>query len=322
MKKQNVKDLLNAGTVVDSIFVADNVDIKEARSPGGNKFLLLQLHDATGGIKGVCFSPPPDILEALKDGDIIAVKGQTGDTKYGYQVNISFIRILPESGYEPEDFLERSPRPTEEMSAELTALISGITDPELKSFLSGWLLDPAFLKEFLRASAAKVVHHAYIGGLAEHSLETAKIALTLAGLRPEADRDIVIAGALLHDVGKMKDYRLGTRIEMTDDGRLMNHIALGFAMTRDRLSAKSLTDKNWAKHLSHILLSHHGELDPGSPVQPATMEAAIIHYADLASGRLDQFRRVLATTDPDDPSWTTWNKHLGRSLYKGFNTPK
>lgn len=319
MKPQFVKDLLKAGTAVDSLFAAGSVEVREGKTPNTARYLLLQIHDSTGSLKAVCWTPPQEILDGgLKEGDIVEVKGKTEDTKFGYQVNISQIRVVPPGAWSLDDFLARSPRSEEEMSREITDAVRSVRNPELRSFLESWLLEPSFHKEYLRAPAAKVVHHAYLGGLAEHSLETLRIAFFLAGLRPEADRDIVVAGSLLHDVGKTKDYTLGTVIGMTTEGRLISHIANGFAMLQHRLVAAGLADRPWALHLGHIMLSHHGDLDPGSPVQPSTMEAAIVHHADLTSGRLDQFRRVLATTDPEATDWSAWNRFLGRALYKGF----
>jgi len=318
MKKQYITDILLPGSNVDSVFVVDNLDIKDSKIQNGNRFILLGLHDKTGSIKGVFFNPPSNIIDDLKEGDIVYVKGFTSDSKYGYQINISQIDILSETEYDIEDFLERSPRSVQEMVSETESYINSIKDPEIQRFLKEWFSDSSFKKEYFTATAAKTIHHAYIGGLAEHSLETLKIALFLSELKKEVNRDIIIAGSLLHDIGKIKDYKLSTRIEITDDGKLFNHIILGFTMLNERLLVYEMNKRPWAKHLCHIILSHHGELDEHSPVLPSTMESAIIHYSDLISGRLDQFKRVLLTTDTNNSEWTENDRYLGRALYKGF----
>jgi 3'-5' exoribonuclease len=168
----------------------------------------------------------------------------------------------------------------------------------------------------MTAPAAKTIHHATLGGLSEHSLETLKFGLKMAEFYPEADKDFIIAGSLLHDLGKMRDYACTTVIEMTDEGKLLNHISIGYGMFREEVVKAGVKDAAWVTPLGHIILSHHGTKEMGSPVEPLTIEAMIVHLADLASGRLNQMSQILATSDPNNEGWSSYDRNLKASLFK------
>jgi 3'-5' exoribonuclease len=316
-KKQFIDQLVHSGMNVDSNFAAGRVDFREKAN--GDAFLLFSIKDSTGELGGVLWEVPPVLKENLKTGNVIQVTGMTQeDSKYGLQVKADTIRILDPSEYNAKDYLPVSKHPLPQMEQEIKDHIGQIQDASLKEFMTSWILNPAFLKVFMNATAAKKVHHACVGGLAEHTLEVVKMGLDMARHYPEINKDIVIAGALVHDIGKIKDYEMGTTIEMTDDGRLFNHIPLGFAMIRYAANEQGKLNEPYIKHLCHIILSHHGSSDKGSTVEPRTMESITVHLADYASGTLGFYDTVLSGEMDGDSDWTKKNFMLGMQLYKGF----
>lgn len=318
MKKQFIDQFTNPGTTVDSPFAAGKVDFRDRET--GDSFLLFSIKDRTGELPAVLWDVPPDLKSNLKPGTVIHVSGTTqDDSKHGFQVKANSIRVLNPEEYQKEDYIAVSKRPTVEMEREIKDFISQIQNPSLKEFMTSWYLDPAFFKEFMSATAAKRIHHSCIGGLAEHTLEVVNIALDMAKHYPEINKDIIIAGCLVHDIGKIRDYAIDTTIEMSDDGKLMNHIPNGFAMLRDAAKEKNKLEEKYIKHLCHIILSHHGSSDMGSMVEPRTIEAMAIHLADLTSGQLNQYSKVLSAEIASGTDWTKKDYFLEKELYKGFN---
>jgi len=316
MKKQTASFLDAADIPVDSVFAANKIGYRD--STRGGQFLTLDLSDSTGTINAVLWTVPEPVKRDLRNGSVVRVKGRTSTYKNNVQVIIEHLQILAEGEYDQADFLPLSKRPRKEMEQELRQYIGQIGHPGLGKFISGWLLDPEFLEKYLNATAAKRIHHACVGGLAEHGLETLKIGLKMTEFYPEIDKDFVIAGCLIHDVGKMIDYICSTVIDMTDEGKLLGHIPNSLSMLTEQAMKAGVSGEKWISHLAHIVLSHHGSREMGSPVEPATMEAMVVHVADLASGRLGQMSQILSGSGMDSENWTEKDFNLGRPLYKGF----
>jgi 3'-5' exoribonuclease len=319
MKKQTVSFFDAAGIAVDSVFAVQKIAFKDSRN--GTQFLACELADATGSLNAVMWQVPEPVRRDLKNGGVARVKGKSNIYQDTLQVVIDDLQMLAPGEYQASDFLPVSPRDRKEMEQELRTYIGQIRDPGMAKFVAGWILEPAFLARFMTAPAAKTIHHATLGGLPEHSLETLKFGLKMADAYPEADKDFVIAGSLLHDMGKLRDYACSTVIEMTDEGRLLNHIGIGYGMFVEEVVKASVKEAAWVTPLGHIILSHHGTREMGSPVEPATIEAMIVHLSDLASGRLNQMSQVLSTSDPNNAGWSAYDRFLKTSLFKGLKPP-
>jgi 3'-5' exoribonuclease len=320
MKSQYANQLDKSSMAVDSPFAITDIEYKDY---SGTKHLLkMLLKDATGSVPAIMWDITEKLQLELKPGTVAQVKGRTEDGKYGFQVVVQSLQPLSATSVDPEDFVETSKRPLKSMEQEIRAAVEGIKSAEIKKFLSTWFLGPDFFPVYMTASAAVKVHHAYRGGLAEHCLETLSVGRHLAEMFPKADSDIVTAGCLLHDIGKIRDYSIGLTLEMTDEGRIMGHILNGFGMLKEQALKYGCDSAPWMKHLYHILVSHHADQDDNTPVQPMTIEAMIVHLSDLASGRLTQFGNVLEGQSALKENWTNYDRFLERSLFKGFQEKK
>jgi 3'-5' exoribonuclease len=314
--KRFVRDLAN-GQDVDSIFLVRSHSQRLRRN--GEPFLKLQLGDVTGAVEAVVWDDVDQLAPLCPSGSIVRVLGRfTVDERYGAAITVRRLRGALEGEYDPADLLENSPIPYRQMAADLNALIETIQRPHLRELLCR-LLDPACSsgRIYHEAPAAKYYHQAYRHGLLEHCLSVAQgvsaLAATFAGL----DRDIAVSGALLHDIGKVEAYRsVGGAIELTDAGKLLGEIPLGYYTVRreiERIDGFPATD---ADALLHIILSHHGRLEHGSPVVPCTREATLVHFIDNLGGNLGSFDRIEKTL-AEGASWSEFDRGLSTSAYFG-----
>jgi 3'-5' exoribonuclease len=319
MKNQYIESL-KENMKVDSFFAVRQFDFKSYRPESGKKgqFLVLTLTDRTGEIQCVLFDNAESLKDRISHGCVVRVTGHSNLFRGNLQIQGISIEPINEGSYDIGDFLPVSPRNPEQMQEELFALIQTIKNKELRSFLSTQFGEKGFSESFFRAPAAIQIHHGYLHGLLEHSIETAQMGLSIGKYHPMIDNDILIAGGILHDIGKLEEYEYGTVIGMTDIGKLEGHLVLG----RDILlrSAEKLgisTNTDWVRHIAHVILSHHGNLEWGAVVVPQTLEAHVIHLADLQSGRANQIVKDIETS-MDENDWTEYDRFLESKIYKGF----
>jgi len=200
------------------------------------------------------------------------------------------------------------------MVKELQEIVNEVTDAELNSLLSSFFADKDFLKSYARAPAAKNVHHNWIGGLLQHSLEVAAFCRKTCDIYCRMDRSLLLTGALLHDIGKLEEYDQGSlSFEFTTRGKLMGHIVLGVEMIRGKIAEIPNFSSDSAMHLLHMIISHHGTQEWGSPEVPKTFEAFTLFHADLISSRLNQFYKLQERAGGED--WSEYDRLLERSIY-------
>jgi len=307
---------LRPGERVDSIFVVARKALCSFRDPARGCYLALWLADATGQVKARVWEGASEIAPSVQVERPFRAVGTVEVFRDGLELNLERLEPVAEGDVHPEDFLPVGARNPDEMAAEIGTLCRTVSEPSLRALLESLLSDTDFLGAFLRAPAAKVIHHAYLGGLAEHSLEVATVVLTMAELYPSLDRDLTLCGALLHDVGKIHELRYDWVIEYTDRGRLLGHTVLGYQLIAERLTALAFPEE-LGYRLLHLILSHHGEPSWGAPVVPQTLEAAVLAHADLLSGRTRQFHRILQSAEEQKTTWTPYDRVLERYLYRG-----
>jgi 3'-5' exoribonuclease len=202
------------------------------------------------------------------------------------------------------------------MRIELEQSIERISDPNLKRLVSYFFGDERFIEDFLSAPAARRVHHAYLGGLAEHTLEVLQICNTVLHIYPQLDADLLITGALLHDIGKLREYDWGPTTDFSSEGRLIGHIVIADEMVSEALSAVGDFPEELALRLRHMLLAHHGRQEWGSPREPRTLEAIALHHIENMDAQINRFNSILQSRKPGEP-WTKYDRLLGRQLYAG-----
>ena len=289
--------------------------VKQVADRNGDAYLKMTLRDKSGDMEARYWRVPSGVTDQLSEGKGVAVSGQVTEFRGNLQVNVG--AAVP---YELEDlasFLPSARRPQEDMVSELQRLISSIKNVHLRRLLKEILGAPDFQERFLQATAAKMYHHACVGGLLEHSLDVARQVVFVAQRYPEIDRDLVATAALLHDVGKVDSYELKGAFGLTDQGRLLGHVYMGAALVERAIALIDGFPEGLALRLLHALLSHHGERAKGSPVTPRTPEAIALHHADVLDAQVRGWVDHVKRDAPSGVAWTTWSNMHDGELYVG-----
>jgi len=305
---------LQVGDRLDKIVV---VAKKVRRDFSGGKFLLFQFATKEGTLKGVFWDPPQDVDRGIQVNDVIRVRGEIQEYQGSIQVKVNEIQKLDEREYDPSLFLPVSERPGEELYADLLAIIESMENGHLHALLSAIFGDEGFKRNFLKAAAAKGWHHAYVGGLAEHVCDMARLAMRAAEVYPEANRDLLLAGVLLHDLGKLQELAVTKHIDYSDAGRLVGHIPLGVEFLREYIRGLDEFPDELELELKHMILSHHGTLENGSPVLPQTIEALLLHYIDNMDAQVRGVLQILDKNGRAEGKWTEYIRFLDRFIYHG-----
>jgi len=302
---------LKPGEDIAEYFICARKSVRSARN--GSTYLALKLTDASGGIEARMWDVDEGVIQSFDKDDIVRVEGAVTSDDYGTQLKVTGIRRAgADDDYDLENLLPSSPRPLGEMEEELAVIRESITNPHLTALLDEIFATDVNYRSFCEAPAAKGVHHNYIHGLLEHTLGVCRISDSLAGLYAEINRDLLLAGAILHDIGKTVEFKYTTAIDYSDPGRLLGHIVLG-----ERIIAKAVRNlesfpKELELQLLHLVLAHHGELEYGSPQVPQTLEAFFLHHADNIDARANVFMKKRAETEED---WSDFDRVLSRFLY-------
>ena len=315
MDKQFVSDLA-PNVRVASCFAVREKSLAPFRNKPG-KFLNLTLMDRTGDVKGRMWDRAEEIAEQFDVGDVVLISGRVDEYQGQLQIIINEVVPATEDQYDPGDLVMRSGRTHEELLEWLDDTVNQVQDPHLKALLEAFTLDEPFRERFAGAHGAKGLHHCYVGGLLEHTLSVVELLKAVAALHPELDLDLLIAGGLLHDVGKLEELDGIISADYTDAGRLLGHTVLGDRMVMARMAQVEDFPRHTADMLSHMLLSHRGERQWGAPVVPATMEACALHYADNMDARVQGFKQVIAAEGGGSAHWSSYHRSYERQIYLG-----
>ena len=310
MERQFIAALVE-GERVDAVFALTGKETRAART--GDPYLAIELADRTGRIGGIMFRPTA-IAAEVPVGSVVHVRGLAA--AYRGVVRITVDQIRPARQYDPSDLLPSGTRDPEELVSELRAHVKAIGDRALSAVVRRVFADAGFMRRFKSCPASQSYHHAYIGGLLEHTVSVASLCRALCDIYPHADADLLLAGALLHDIGKVDELRFTTGIDYTDDGRMIGHVVLG--ERRVRAAVDSLGDSishETATRLSHVMLAHHGELEWGSPKRPCTLEALMLHHADNLDAKTAGFITAAASAARADEPWTDASNLFRRPLW-------
>jgi 3'-5' exoribonuclease len=303
------------GQEVDEVFVVRARSVRQKRN--GEPFLKLQLGDLTGAVEGVMWDGVKEAEALCCAGAVIRVVGRYQvDSRYGAGITLRALRPAAEGEYDMADLTEAPPIPYAQMAEDLRSLVNTVQHPHLRELLAR-LLDPTTESGRLyhEAPAAKYYHQAYRHGLLEHCLSVAQGVSALAATFPGIDRDVAVTGALLHDIGKLEAYAwAGQAIELTDAGKLLGEIPLGYFRVRREIESLDDFPAACAQAVLHIILSHHGKLEHGSPVVPCTREATLVHFMDNLGGNLGSFDRIQKSL-ADGVRWSDFDRALSTSAY-------
>ncbi len=294
-----------------------DADIRRRRA--GGEFLRLRLGDRTGTVSAVIEQDIARIHELAPPGAVVHVAARVSiHPRFGPELEVESLRPATAGEYRREALEDGPARSAEQLEDDLRALIATVQNPHLQRLLAGVFgKDAPTWADFREAPAAKRYHQAYRHGLLEHSLTVAQAVGAIAATFPGIDRDVAVTGALLHDIGKLEAYELADgAIEMSDLGRLYGEIPLGYYRVRRLLETLDGIQPELERALLHIILSHHGTLEHGSPIVPATREATLVHMIDNLGGRLGSFDR-LEKELPSGASWTGYDRAIGGGAYFG-----
>ena len=284
VKNLYAADLSVGDDLLNEPFLLQDVIRRETKD--GRPYLLTSFRDKTGQLNGVFWDVPEDVEEWVRPGIITLVTGRVSSYKNSLQINATDLN--PAMTTDMDDYLPASSRSSKTMVAELREIVKELGEP-WKRLVTKILLDEDFLSRFTNAPAARILHHAYVGGLLEHSLSMAGLAKYLADYYPYVNKDLLIAGVLLHDLGKVMEYDTEAGFEFTDDGRLVGHIVRAIVVVENAAAELGDIGENDLRQLVHLIASHHGTQEWGSPIVPKTLEAILLHQIDMIDSRVQGY---------------------------------
>lgn len=307
-------DTLREGMRISEIYLCKTKQIALTKS--GKEYGSLVLQDKTGTVDAKIWdlgSPGVAHFEAM---DYVCVDADVTVFMGSNQLNVRRIRKADEGEYAPANYLPVSTKDIDVMYKELLALIATIKNPYLRRLTESYFVnDPAFAKAFQFHSAAKSVHHGFVGGLLEHTLSVTKMCAYFADSYPMLNRDLLLTAAMFHDIGKTKELSTFPENDYTDDGQLLGHIIIGTEMISERIKTIPGFPERMASELKHCILAHHGELEYGSPKKPALLEAMALNFADNADAKMETMIEVLRGAG-DNQGWLGYNRLLETNIRK------
>lgn len=299
---------------MDDIFVAREKQI--AHKKDGDPYLTIGLVDRSGNMKAVVWDNVQAISKAFVAGDFVRVKGNAVEYRDTLQLVVQHLKRHDPAEIDVRDFLPATERDVDQMLNRLIQISKTVENKHLSRLLAAFFEDKAFVDRFKSAPAAKKLHHAYLGGLLEHTLSIAMLIQAISGHYKGIDKDLLLTGGILHDIGKIDEFSYDTHIDYSDAGRLLNHIVIGVEMLEAKIATINDFPENLALVLKHMIVSHHGTRDFGSPEPPKTLEAIILYYLDELDAKVTAVRTFMEAEDPE-ATWTSYHKVLERFFFKG-----
>jgi len=304
---------LRPGRSVDESFVVRSKELRQRR--GGGPYLAAVLGDRTGEVAALAWENVDHLSSILDVGSVVQVRGQIQRYNQRLQVVIRSAEPCDAASVDETVFVRSAERHPDELWRDLEGLIRDVEDPNLRQLLFRVFCDPDVEPRFRIAPAARSMHHAYRSGLLEHTVSMATLARRIAE-HYEVDRDMVVAGALLHDLGKVWELEIGSSIEYTDDGRLLGHLPMEVLYVDRMIGELSTFPDELRRQLLHLLLAHHGEYEYGSPRRPKTPEALLVHVVDMLDSRMAGMFEAISGHGDSDEAWSPFSRILDRHVYR------
>lgn len=318
MAHQFIADLKPGQRLDDVVFLIRSKDLRTTTE--GRLYIHAVLVDRTGQIVARMWQATEGMYRAMPEGGFMRFKGRVENYKGNLQFIIDGILIADPGTYSVADFLPTTERDREKMWKRLVEILRGIKNGDVLALVEAFLADKALMERFQAAPAAATMHHAYIGGLLEHTLNVLEVALRVIPLYPKLNLDLVLAGVFLHDIGKSKELTFETNIAYSDSGQLLGHIVQATMMIEQKADALAASGKpipdrlRW--ELQHIVVSHHGSYQFGSPKLPAIPEAIAVHYLDNLDAKVNMFLSEIENHPDPASRWTNYNRALETRIFK------
>jgi 3'-5' exoribonuclease len=313
VKKIFVEQIRERDWIDSPFLVRDKI---MAMAKNGKPYMTLKLVDRTGEVEGRLWDRVDEFSERFSKNDFIRVQGKSSVYLGKMQLVVQDLARLADDDVELADYLPVATRSTEELVAELRVRVDSLADPHLRGLLEAFLADAVFLQRYATAPAAKTMHHVYLGGLLEHSLAVADLADDVSRRYPGVQRDLLVVGALLHDIGKVDELCYERSFDYTDEGKLIGHIVMGVEMVEEKVRQMTEFPRGLATLVKHLLLSHHGQYEFGSPKRPKTLEAVILHFLDDLDSKINGVRSHIERDPDNGSSWTSYHRLYDRYFFK------
>lgn len=308
---------LKPGDRIVGFYLVRHKQLEPFRDRSRGEFLTLVLSDRTGQVVARVWEGAEELSQQFGEAEVVKVAGDVESYLGRTQIIVNRLRAAGEEEFDRRDFLPASEKDSQALMAVVRATIDRIQHPHLSALVRRFYDDPEFEARFARAPAARRVHHAYLGGLLEHVTEVIALCDAVLALYPEIDADLLLTGALLHDVGKTREYVWEKDIDYSDEGRLVGHIVIGDEMVSHAMAHLPGFPEELGLRVRHMLVSHHGRYEWGSPRRPQTLEAVALHQIEDLDAQVNRFRTLLAARREPGEAWTTYDRLLGRQLYAG-----
>ncbi len=316
-KSQRVSSL-KVGMRVDAAYVLKRKLLK--KNPDGSRFILFQFSDSTGVIGGILWDDAEVTYKRLAQGGFVRLVGEVQTYRDTQQVRVFQVEPLESERLDLADFLPVTPYDRDELFAEWMGHVDAISDPALAALLRDMAENEDLSWRFRSAPAGKTWHHPYVGGLLEHVVKLCRIAKSVCDLYPELNRDLMMAACYLHDLGKVRELDYAAAIEYNSEGRLVGHVVQGVEILDEFLPRHPDLSRETAIRLKHLIVSHQGAYEYGSPKLPMSLEAIAFHHIDNLDAQIDGFARVIREgreSQGEDSHWTGIHRLLGRPLFIG-----
>jgi len=305
------------GETIDDIYLVRDPILRSTTR--GDLYIAMFLCDRTGQLNGRMWQATETIYKALPKPGFIHIQGRSELYQNSLQIVVNNISVIDASKVCLEDFLARTDKDVKQLFEEIKKLVGRIKNPQIKALVEEFLADAELMEKFRNAPAAVKIHHDYLGGLLEHTHNMLRVAVAILPLYPQVQTDLVLAGIFLHDMGKTEELSYDMAFSYTDSGQLIGHINQTLLMVNkkaDALRARDVQiDQQILDALGHIILSHHGEYEFGSPKLPATPEAFMVYYIDDLDAKVSQVTTAIEN-ELSDSNWTDWKNTLQTRLYR------
>lgn len=305
---------IDQNQTVQTYFLVINKEVRQKKT--GEPYLSLLLGDKTGDIDAKMWDNVAEVLNSFEKDDFVRVRGLVQVFQNRLQLTIHKIQTVTAAEVDAADFYPVSSRDRMEMFSELQRLVASIRNPHLRTLLETIFADGEIALKFRTAPAAKQIHHAFLGGLIEHVLSLAVLAEAAAAHYPFVDRDLLLTGVILHDIGKIHELNYERSISYSDEGQLIGHIPIGMKIVCDKASLLPDFPRPLLMLVEHMILSHHGQLDYGSPKVPLFIEAMLLHQLDNLDSKMETMRAAVANDRQLEGTWTGFVSSLERPVLK------
>ena len=305
------------GERIIGFFLVRRKQLEPFRDRSKGEFLTLILADRTGQIVGRVWEGARELSETFADKDVVKISADVEEYLGHTQLIVHKLRRAEADEYDLTDFLPATDKDVAAMLASVQAAVASIQEPNLAALVRHFYDDADFCARLAQAPAARRVHHAYLGGLLEHLVETLALADTVLEIYPQINADLLRAGVLLHDIGKLREYEWEKDIDYTHEGRLIGHVVLGVEMVTHAIARRDDFPPELSLRLRHMLISHHGRYEWGAPRRPQTLEALVLHHIENLSAQANRFISILGARREPGQVWTDYDRLLGRALYAG-----